>query len=205
MRDDELRELLTKIDPVPASVPVDLPTSLRAKTHLERAMLTTEPTPKTTTAAPAWRRPAVLASGVAVVLALVAAGVLAVVHDSTPGRRPLTVLSLKTPGDGGAVSLGSCLPFDTAVLRDVPLAFAGTVTATSAGQVDLSVDHWYKGGTAQVVRIATPPTNTSVGTVELTPGKRYLVTATNGVVNGCGLTGEATPDLVKAFDQAFAS
>ena len=99
--------------------------------------------------------------------------------------------------------MGSCLPFSVDILKAVPVAFGGTVTQASAGTVQIAVDHWYHGGSADVVTIATPPANTSVGTVDFAQGKRYLVTATNGVINSCGLTGEATPDLVKAFDQAF--
>jgi hypothetical protein len=69
--------------------------------------------------------------------------------------------------------------------------------------VTLDVDRWFKGGSADVVTVAVPERNTSIGTVELVEGKRYLVTATNGTVNACGYTGEATPDLEAAFEQAF--
>jgi hypothetical protein len=99
------------------------------------------------------------------------------------------------------------------------MAFAGTVTAVSDRTVPtlsdmtvtLRVDHWYKGGTADVVTLTTltshaltPTTSAGVEDgVEFVQGKRYLVTATNGTVNGCGFTGEATPELEKAFAEAF--
>ncbi len=35
-------------------------------------------------------------------------------------------------------------------------------------------------------------------------GERYLVTATDGTVNGCGFSGPATPELERAFEEAFA-
>jgi hypothetical protein len=34
--------------------------------------------------------------------------------------------------------------------------------------------------------------------------ERHLLTATDGTVTGCGMSGPATPDLATAFDQAFA-
>ena len=39
--------------------------------------------------------------------------------------------------------------------------------------------------------------------VELVAGEEYLLTATDGVVNGCGFSGPSTPELEAAFDEAF--
>jgi hypothetical protein len=199
---DELRARLAQLDPMPDSIPVDLPTSPLAQTLLERAMLTTEPTPETST--PMRRRRALLAAAAAVVLALGIGGFLAL-GDDNGGRadKPKTTLALKTQDTGGGASMGSCIMFSVDILKDMPVAFGGTVTQVGEGSVEIAVDRWYKGGDADVVTVATPPTNTSVATVEFAKGKRYLVTATDGTVNSCGYTGEATPDLVKAFDQAF--
>ena len=171
-------------------------------------MLATEPTPDTTAATvrqPWWRRPALLAAAAAVVIALAVGGAFALggSGSTSPGGKTLTSLALKTQDSGGGISLGSCLPFSVDLLKGVPVAFGGTVTAVSDGSVKITVDHWYKGGSADLVAIATPPANTSAGPVEFTEGKRYLVTATNGTVNSCGLTGPATPDLTQAFSQAF--
>ncbi len=35
-------------------------------------------------------------------------------------------------------------------------------------------------------------------------GGQYLITASGGTVNGCGFSGPATPDLTRAFEEAFA-
>jgi hypothetical protein len=99
--------------------------------------------------------------------------------------------------------VGSCLPFGVEILKQVPVAFGGTVTQVSDSAVSLRVDHWYKGGTADVVTVAVPAGSSLEGGADFAAAKHYLVTATEGNVNSCGLTGEATPDLQQYFDQAF--
>ena len=167
-------------------------------------MLTTDQSPEPT-ALSIWRKPAVLAAAAAAVVAL---GVGAVVANtgggSTPAPRAKTVLALKAGDAGGGISLNSCMIFSVDLLRGVPVAFGGTVTEVSSGTVTITVDRWFKGGNADVVTVAVPPQNTSVGSVEFLKGKRYLVTATEGTVNSCGLTGEATPDFEKSFEEAFS-
>lgn len=201
---DELRARLARLDPAPPSLPVDLPTSPRAHQLRERAMLTTTPTSDTPTP-PAWRRPAVLAAAAAAVVALGAGGLLAQGDDAPAGKKPVSTLALKGPASsGGGTSMSSCVAFDVAILRDMPLAFGGTVTSVTGDSVTLDVDRWYKGGDADVVTVSTPGQNVSIDGVEFVQGTRYLVTATEGTVNTCGFSGEATPDLTKAFDEAFA-
>jgi len=201
-QDDDLRARLARLDPVPDSIPVDRPTSPRAQDLLERAMLTTEPYDPP--AAPPRRlRPAVLAAAAVAVLAL---GVGAVVAGGGGGSSPAkhrTTLALQAPPAAHPGVMSSCIQFTVDILRDMPVAFGGTVTSVSDSLVTLDVDRWFKGGSADVVTVAVPERNTSIGTVELVEGKRYLVTATNGTVNACGYTGEATPDLEAAFEQAF--
>lgn len=201
---DELRTRLARLDPAPPSLPVDLPTSPRAHQLRERAMLTTESTPDTPTP-PAWRRPAALAAAAAAVVALGVAGLVATQgEDAAAPGKATTTLALKAPATGGGTSMSSCLAFDVAILRDMPVAFGGSVTEVTADTVTLDVDRWYKGGNADVVTVSTPGQNVSLDGVDFAKGTRYLVTATDGTVNVCGFTGEATPDLVKAFDEAFA-
>lgn len=200
--DDALQALRTRLaglDPMPASLSVDPPTSPRAHELLERAMLTTEQTPNT--ASPSrWRGPAALAATAAAVVAVGAGAVFLGVGDSATPTKARTSLALKAAGGGPAMN--TCIMFSVDILKDMPLAFAGTATSVSADSVSLDVTHWYKGGTADVVTVATPVTSEGPG--EFVQGSKYLVTATDGTVNGCGYTGEATPDLQKYFDQAFA-
>ena len=99
----------------------------------------------------------------------------------------------------------SCIMFDVAYLAEMPVALAGTVTAIEPRRVTLEVDRWYRGGDADLVTIGVQDTNSvALDGVEFVEGERYLVTATNGVVNGCGFSGPATPELEQAFEQAFA-
>jgi hypothetical protein len=221
--DDELRARLSGMDPLPTSVPVDPFTSLRAQSVLGRVMTTQLRDQNQKTTDQRWRKPALLTAAAAVI----ALGIVAVSITSggpTTLTKAKTTLALKIPGGGTSVQAGgtlsaraaSCVQFSVSVLREMPLAFAGTVTAVTIPTLGdmtltLSVDHWYKGGIADVVTLTTmtghaltPTTHIWIEDgVEFAQGKRYLVTATNGTVNGCGFTGEATPELEKAFADAF--
>jgi len=101
--------------------------------------------------------------------------------------------------------MSSCLPFDVATLAGMSPAFAGTVTSVDGGKVVLDVDRWYAGGEAEQVLLSQPDATTSAALdgVTFEEGERYLVTAAQGTVNGCGYSGPATPELEAAFDQAF--
>ena len=199
--DDDLRQRLARLDPMPSTVPVDPSTSPRAQELLERAMLTTDDTPDTAAPTPLWRKPAVLAAAAVAVVAL-GIGAVASGGGSTPAK-PTTTLSLKAPAAAGGPTMASCIMFSVDILKDMQVAFEGTVTEVGADAVTLDVDRWFKGGTADVVTVATQPGVTSEGGVEFAQGTQYLVTATDGTVNACGYTAEATPDLEASFEQAF--
>jgi hypothetical protein len=151
-----------------------------------------------------------LASAAAAVLAVgIGAAVLAGTagndaHPPAGPAKPPTTLALTVPG---GVSMSSCVPFDVSFLKDMPVALAGTVTAAEPGRVTLDVDHWYKGGDADQVTVAQPDPQSSVALdgVTFESGKRYLLTATNGTVNGCGFSGPASAELEKAYADAFGS
>jgi hypothetical protein len=216
--DDELRARLSKMDPLPISVPVDPYTSLRAQDILERVMTTQIHDKNQKNTDQRWRKPALLTAAAAAVVAL---GIVALGLTSggpTTPTKAKTTLALKVENSGN--NAASCIKFSIPFLRDAEMAFSGTVTSVSDSTVPtlsdmtvtLTVDHWYKGGTADLVTLTTmtdhalTPTTfagVSVDGVDFTQGKRYLVTATNGTVNGCGFTMEATPELEKAFAEAF--
>ena len=151
------------------------------------------------------RTPWLVAAAAALVVAGGAIG-LAVTQDDpvevTNG--PQITLALKLP-PGNVLS--SCVPFDVKFLKDMSPAFAGTVSTVSASSVTLTVDKWYVGGTADEVTVAQPDASSSASLdgVAFEQGKRYLVTAANGTVNGCGYSGLATPDFERSFEQAFPS
>jgi hypothetical protein len=156
------------------------------------------------------RRPAWSVAGVAAVAA-VAAAVFVFGGGSpvpngppggggSPGGNDPTTLALSMP----ATPDSRCRAFDVAVLRTMQVAFEGTVTATRNQQTTLAVDHWFTGGDADRVTIRVPDGRTSeVLGIDFRSGKRYLVTATDGMVNGCGYSGPATSELESAFAEAF--
>ena len=71
-------------------------------------------------------------------------------------------------------------------------------------RVTLEVDRWFRGGDADLVTIGIQDANSvALDGVDFVEGERYLVTATHGIVNGCGYSGPATPEFEQAFDEAF--
>ncbi|MGY1806698.1 hypothetical protein ACI8AF_04960 [Blastococcus sp. SYSU D00669] len=193
--DDDLRARLARLDPAGPQVPVDPATGLRAAELRERAVQSTDvPTDLTTRRRPLARLAAAAAVAAALVVALVVGG---------GGSREPTTAAFSLPAPDAAAS---CLAFDVAVLRDMPVAFAGTVTAADTERVTLDVDRWYAGGEAERVTLAVPPGQTSAALdgVGFRAGERYLVTAAaDGTVNGCGYSGPATPEVEAAFEEAF--
>lgn len=198
---DDLRLRLSRIDPVPDSF--DPITSPRASELLERTMST--PVLDRTDTAPRRRPRRVLAAAAAVAAVGVAGlGAAVVVRGNDKATPPAaSTVKLALPDTRGAVA--SCMPFNTTILRDMSPAFAGTVATVEPTRVVLDVDRWYAGGNADQVVLSRPDASSSASldSVAFEPGKRYLVTAANGTVNGCGYSGLATPELEKAFNDAF--
>lgn len=200
---DDLRMRLSRLDP--ASHHLDPTRSHPAPELLESVMTT--PLLDESPTAPAPRRTSWLAAAAAALVVAGGAISFAVSQDDPAVHTsigPLTRLELTLPPSG---VMASCVPFDVTFLKDMSPAFAGTVTEVGAASVTLDVDKWYAGGTADQVTIAQPDGNSSAALdgVAFEKGKRYLVTAANGTVNGCGYSGLATPDFEKSFDEAFPS
>jgi hypothetical protein len=197
--DDELRARLRRLDPA-GDLPVDPVTSPRAASSMERAVHTLEPTP--VSRAP-WRTRLLAGAAVLGAAAAVTAGVLltGTDEDSAPADAPSTlVLDLPAPD-----ATASCLPFDVATLAGMSPAFAGTVVEVDEDSVLLDVDRWYAGGDAERVELAARGGDAvALGYgIDFLRGERYLVTAAQGTVNGCGYSGPATPEFERAFDEAF--
>ena len=198
---DDLRVRLARLDPAPPTL--DLVESPRAPELLERIMATPVLTPTGPSAPLPARRRAVLAwAAAAAVLAAGAATTGIALRGDRPSTAAPTTLALKLPGSN---VMSSCIQFDVSILKGMSPAFAGTVTAVDDTQVTLDVDHWYTGGSADTVTLALAPGETSAALdgIAFENGKRYLVTAAEGNVNGCGYTGLATPDLEASFAEAF--
>lgn len=183
---DELRDRLGRLDPMGAEVETR-PVS-QAREMLEKAMSTQS----TTVRSPF---PRILA--VAAVLVLAVAGI-AFLGGNEPAAPPLALSA------GESDVMASCLPFSVEILADMEVAFEGTVTGVDGETVTLDVTRWFTDGEAEQVTITAPAgMEALIGGIPFVEGADYLVTATNGVVNYCGYTAEATPDMRAAFEEAF--
>ncbi|MGQ0843520.1 MAG: hypothetical protein ACT4QF_05255 [Sporichthyaceae bacterium] len=206
--DEELRRMLSRLDPMDG-VPVEPVTSPQARHLLEQIMQSTQTEePASAAVLPLRRRPrAILAAAASVAVLALGIGVSQLGGGDGGAQTAdlaLTSLALKAPGGDPAMQM--CLAFDAEGLRTMPVAFAGTATAVGAETVTIDVDRWFRGGDTDLVTIALPPGDLSpalIPGVEFATGQRYLVTATDGTVNGCGFSGPATPGYEKAFDEAF--
>ena len=204
--DDRLRRRLAATDPLRRDGAAGDPPS---PAEIRERVMTTVHRPSPSSAdpspekGPARRGPrlAVAAAAVAV-LAAAAVGVTTLGGDDPAGRPGPSAMTLQTPPGGVA---GSCIAFDVAILRGMPVALAGTVTEVTDRAATLDVDRWYVGGSGDRVTIRVPDAQPTVALdgVDLVAGERYLITATEGTVNGCGFSGPATPELESAFADAF--
>ena len=125
-----------------------------------------------------------------------------------------TTGSPDAPAGGGQLALAlpagdplsqSCLAVSPDAVTALPVAFAGTATAVTDGEVRLEVDRWYRGGDAATVVLTAPAGDAPalIGATDFQQGEQYLVSADQGTVSVCGLTGPASPELQAVYDQAF--
>ena len=192
MTDDNLRNRLAASNPTPSSEQVDPITSDRARALMEDLMTTSTKDPRVQP------RSYRLIAAVAAALAVVVGGAALFGGLGTSGA-PLVLTA------NGSDSMAMCLPFDVDTLSGMSPAFGGTVIELTDSVATVEVDRWFTGGDAEIVEIAyTPGFEALIGTPSLEVGQRYLITASDGVVNGCGYSGLATPEYEAAFEQAFS-
>lgn len=203
--DDDLRRRLRDGDPARAAGPLDPQQSRSAHEILERAMATADLHDTTTPLpdqAPRPGRRRLLAVGVAAAAVVAVGGGLALSGvlggDDAPAEASTLALTA-APGD----ALGSCAIFSVDTLAAQPVALAGTVTAVSGDVATLDVSRWYAGGDADLVTVTSTQGGAALDGVDLVVGEDYLLTATDGVVSGCGYSGPASPELASSFDEAF--
>lgn len=198
--DDELRQRLGRLDPLDAAIPTDDTSSPRVRALLEEIMNTSVENPPATSVAgprPPKRRLLVLSGVAAAIIAVaVGIGIASSGNDASQSRRSLSV-EAATPGR-------TCIRFSTDLLAQASDAFSGTVTAVTDSTLTIAVDHWYKasGAKADIVDVATGTSLPFLG-VDFTKGDHYLVSATDGHVNGCGFSGPDESVLAAAFTTAF--
>ncbi len=194
---DELEQRLRAADPVPASVPVDTVRTPRARNLLERTMTDAPITLDPPRSSPPRRWALVAAAAVAVAVI----GTTVVVQAG--GDDEPTTLALSAAADD---AMGMCIQVTPETLADgAPVAFEGTVTSVEGQTATLSVDRWFSGGDADEVTVTGPSENETalLGGVPLEQDGHYLISAIDGVVRSCGMSGEVSPELQTLFEDAF--
>ncbi|WP_370249746.1 hypothetical protein [Nocardioides sp.] len=210
---EDLRARLRRLDPA-AGVRPDTPRLEHLIVHLTQtpggsAMTPTRPD---TAVSPVRPHRGLLAAAAAVVALGVAGGTWLTLDDADTAPTAAggadtaagSTLDLSLPA---ADAMASCAMFDPALLAAADVAFLGTVTDLTDGEVTLAVEDWYTDDDAARVRLDTlegPAGSTvSIDGVDFVAGERFLVSANDGAVLNCGYSGPATPALTALFDDAF--
>jgi hypothetical protein len=201
--DDPVRARLTAHDPLkrqPHLHPAEPPAHLLEQIMNTPTIITDESTSAPPTAPSRHRARRWIFGGAGLGTAAAVAGILAVT-----GGNPATPTAVQL-GIGAEDLMASCMPVSADVLDDMPIAFAATAVSVEGEIVTLDVTQWFVGGDSdQVILTATAGMEALIGGIEFEPGGTYLVSATDGVVNFCGYTGAATPELQAVYDAAFPS
>jgi len=116
-----------------------------------------------------------------------------------------TVMTLKGPAKPDAMAM--CMRIEPTTVGQMQVAFDGTVASVDGDSVTLDVNKWYAGGDTdqvQLTQISEADWVALEGGITLEQGQRYLVTAHDGVVNGCGFTAPWSQELQDIFDQGFS-
>jgi hypothetical protein len=197
----DLREALKLIDPMRAGASTEPATTPSSRARLERIMsVSTVERPKAGLA-PSRRPRWIVAAAAVAVAAIATTGIFMAGGGDDP--EPLAVAPLQltaSPSDAFA----SCLPVSAEYLADAPVAFEGTVTTVEGDTVTLAVEHWFTDGTASEAIITAPAgLEALIAGFDLEEGGRYLISAHDGVINYCGFSGAATPELRTVFEAAF--
>jgi hypothetical protein len=195
MNEDHLRNRLRASNPTPPSEPVDPIDSHRARALMEDIMSTATTEPRMD-----HRRTRLVGAVAAALVVVIGGAALLSGLGSSDDPAPLVLTA------DGSDSMAMCLEFDIAILQAMTPAFGGTVVELTDSVATIEVDRWFTGGDAEIVQINyTPGFEALIGTPTLEVGQRYLITATDGVVNGCGYSGVATADYEASFEQAFGA
>jgi hypothetical protein len=197
MHDDDrlLRKQLQDADPAHDLAPVP-PTWLDHR--MEQIMSDSTPTAAPAEPARRTRRVWIPIAGAAAV-ALAAAIALPLALGGAP-----TTQQLALPDDDGGIASGSCLPVSADLLVDQEQAFAARVISVDGDTVTLEVTERFAGEVADRIEVAqNDAMDSDFSAVVFEQGETYLITAGDGTIRGCGLSGEDSPELRAIYDEAF--
>jgi len=207
---DELRNRIRRLDPMGPDVETRSVSETRQM--MEDVMSTKTPEHNTTrrseSGARTFRPAGAVTNGSSIAipgpLAPVMAGLVAVAIAAFALLGGASTAPLMLSAGESGPALASCLPFSQEILADMEVAFEGTVTGIDGDVLTLDVVTWFTDGEAEQVTITAPVgMEALIGGISFEVGGNYLVTATDGVVNYCGYTAVATPELRQAFESAF--
>jgi hypothetical protein len=207
---DDLRSRLKAIDPMSPDVPTEPVTSASSRRRLEQIMSTpiidtpSDPASDPAASESSPSRPSSTTPWFAAIAALVVVAVAIGAVALTRGDEAATAGPPLELSGGVDDVMASCLAPSPDILRDMEVAFEGTVTAVDGEVVTLRVDQWFTPGDADVVTITAPAgMEALIGGVPFDVGGVYLVSATGGTVNYCGFSGPDSPELQALYDEAF--
>jgi hypothetical protein len=125
--------------------------------------------------------------------------------SGAPGPGSTTADSTVTELSAPVASSARCMVPSAEVLRGQPLAFEGTVQEVTDGRVVLDPTRFYAGDVTDLVTVSDSPADLQalVGAVDFQEGRTYLVSASEGQVSVCGLSGPRSADLAALYAEAF--
>ena len=205
--DDELRARLHAADPASSLPPAD---PSRVARLLEDTMSSSDDGDLMTRSRETGthgRNPLTWLVAAAAVLLIAGAGAFGLMkHDSgTPAPGSTTADSTVTELSAPAATSAKCMVPSAAVLGQASLAFEGTVQEVTDDQVVLDPTNFYAGDVTDLVTVSasTADLQALVGAVDFQEGRTYLVSATDGQVSLCGLSGPYSADLAALYQEAF--
>lgn len=124
-----------------------------------------------------------------------------------PAGEPTTTSTTTELTAPGARSAARCRPPDATTLGRQQLAVDATATEVSERRVMLVPERFYAGARSDLVVVRAAPAGLSelVGAVRFREGERYLVSATDGEVSVCGLSGPWSRRLADLYAEAFGA
>jgi hypothetical protein len=205
---DELQARLQRADPAATGAPVhpaDGPNAAMLRRTImdtNDETLTNDGAPSRTSPTPWWRQPLLVGAVGAAAAAAVVITVVAVSSDD-PSAPPTAATTVSYDIAGSDPISSSCLPVADIEPAPAAEALAGTVVSVDDALVVLDVERWYAGGDADRVELKGADQSVALDGVEFVVGEDYLVTATDGVVEVCGVSGPATPELEQLYAEWY--
>lgn len=202
---DELRNRLSRLDPMSSDVSTEPVTTESSRQLLEDIMTTPNVEQPGSSGTPN-KRPWLVAVAAAAVVILAIGAVGLLTRDGGGTGDPIAATPPLELNAAGGDPMAMCIEFGVESLAPMSVAFEGTVASVEGDTVTLDVDTWFKGGDAsQVVLNAPQGLEALIDGFAFEEGGQYLITAIEGNVNYCGFSGESTPEMRAAFEEAFAS